>query len=61
MAFDREEYEEYVERWSKAIWQSQIDAGYCSTPEPITIRMKAVMRRAAEAAVKSISEEVDDG
>jgi hypothetical protein len=51
MAFDREEY---VVRWASALWQSQIDAGLCSTPEPITLEMKAALRRAAEAAVDAL-------
>jgi hypothetical protein len=47
---DANSRESTVLRWEKAIWQSQIDVGLCTTPEPITDSFKAMLRRAAEAA-----------
>jgi hypothetical protein len=42
-----------IQRWEKAIWQSQIAVGLCSTPEPLTLEWKVAMRKAAEAALNA--------
>jgi len=47
---------EYTLRWAKALWQSQIQAGFCSTPRPITSEMTETMLRAAAAAVAVCSD-----
>lgn len=45
------ERDEYILRWAKALWQSQIDSGHATTSEPITENMREMMLQAAAAAV----------
>lgn len=40
-----------VHRWAKALWQAEVAAGNCSTPEPLTAEMRFRFEKVAAAAV----------
>jgi hypothetical protein len=53
MTDDPNSEEATIQRWQKAIWQSQIDVGLSTTPEPLTLEWKIALRKAAEAALNA--------
>lgn len=38
----------------KAIWESEVEAGLCTTEEPLTQELKDKLRAASQAAAKAV-------